>query len=177
MTLRTGILTILFAFATVTYAQDSIPRKVDYGFLAGPNFTNYTQITSSKNLGFELGILANWKVGSGFTLDLAPTISFEDYMEEQASGVSGRRDVTLLNVSSHIGYTPFKTGIKPTLYAGTRFQYDLSETPRYNEPTRLCLSAGFGATKKLRYFTFAPRFVISMNENTQHYTLQLILRG
>jgi hypothetical protein len=160
----------------------SLPKKVDFGFLFGPNFTNHLNPTSAQKnaqnrAGFILGLVATYRIVEQLKIDFSPSLSFDDYNVESPSGQLSRIDETLFNLPSSLSFCLNKIKLSPTIYAGGNVQYDLTQIPRYNEPTRSFWTVGAGISKKLKYFTFAPRLVYGRSKDASQISVQLILRG
>jgi len=163
-------------------ASISSPKKVDFGFLFGPNFTNHINGSAGQEKiqnrnGFVLGLIATYRIVNQLKIDFSPSLSFDDYNVESPGGQLSRIDETLFNLPSSLSYCLNTMKFSPTIYAGGNVQYDLTKIPRYNEPTRAYWTIGAGISKKLKYFTFAPRLIYGRCAETSQISVQLILRG
>ena len=176
MSLKAAVLSLVLfiSISSIGQSLDSIDfKRVDFGFLLGPNFTTIDSTSMNDRMGFELGILANTRITQRVSLDLAPSISFQDY----TYGNGNEIEETVLSIPVTLGVQAINNKNFPYIFGGIKAQYDLIKEPRYNEPTYLLYTGGMGWAKKFKYFTFAPRLIYSRNSYMQQFSLQILLRG
>jgi hypothetical protein len=189
----------LFSF-TLTFCQKAIvkndpeydERPIHFGYTMGLNYMDFRfgrNSYNSKNdsslygdvgqpmLGFQVGIISDYRLGEYFNLRFLPSFNFGQrnlafYHEGKPKGSVMKIESSMLDFPLLIKYKAKRiNNYRPYLIAGGSVRYDLAAKKNYDEeqkeyvilkPLDTYIECGFGIDYYLPYFKFSTEIKLSL---------------
>jgi hypothetical protein len=185
---------VLYLSSLVAFAQtesDAKEKRMKYGFNLGINYANLlddnalpSNATLTNNVGFQLGILADYTMANFFSISPKVELSFNN-CEVNFTNTDGSQTVyevmpISLDLMAHFVFKKTNSKVSPYFYFGPDFKIPLSN--KSTSPTSFstgydfAIDLGIGIDKTFKNFNFAPELrysfgLMNVNQNPSIQTL------
>jgi len=164
-------------------------KRMKYGFNIGLNHSNLidnntlsTNASISNNMGFRLGILADYRISKILFLSPKAELSFNNSKVEFSSSVGSQTEYQVMPVSldlmAHLVFKKDNEKLSPYFLVGPNVKIPVSKK-NYNSSTfstnsDFAIDFGFGVDNALSYFNFSPelRSSFGLFNINQHPSIQ-----
>ena len=184
---------VLLTCSVAAFSQSEISeKKMKYGISLGLNYSNLmfvdfqpTNTTIDNGLGFNLGILADYKLTNWLSFSPKSELAFNNCKVNYSSGNSENEtyEVMPINVGlmGHFVVKKQNNNVSPYLFFGPQYQLSLMRNQRsitddFATNDSFALDFGIGLEKGFKHFNFAPelRYSYGFNNVNQNPALSLL---
>ncbi len=180
----------LIACSTRLYAQTEntpVEKRMKYGFNLGINYSNLitkrafpAAISKSTNLGFQLGILADYEFSRLFSISPKTELSFNNnklnLVNADGSPTTYKVMPLSLDLMTHFIFKDYKGKINPYFLFGPNVKLPISKKTDYTANADLAIDFGIGLDKAFKSFNFSPeiRYSIGLLNVNRHPAIEPI---
>ena len=164
-------------------------KQIKYGFNLGINHSNLinnatlpSNATLSNNLGFRLGILADYKIYKSLSISPKAEMSFNNgkinFINIDGSNTEYEIMPISLDFMAHFIFKKNNSKLSPYLFFGPNFKIPISKktdnTTAYSTNSDFAIDFGIGLDKSFTHFNFSPelRYSFGIMNINQHPSLQ-----
>lgn len=173
---KVGFVISLIACSMHLYAQtENTPgeKRMKYGFNLGINYSNIiprsafpSTISKSTNPGFQLGILADYKLSRLFSISPKTELSFNNsklnLINTDGSQTTYKVMPLSLDFMAHFIFKDYKKKMNPYFLFGPNVKLPISKKAAYATNTDFAIDFGIGLDKAFKSFHFSPEIRYSI---------------
>jgi hypothetical protein len=182
--------TLLLVNSFLTFSQEEkiLPqKKLRVGFNLGVNYSNIldnegliTKASISNNVGFRLGVLADYRIADFFFISPKAELSFNKSSVNFNDASIENYDVmpVSLDFMTHFQFKLNKKKLSPYIFVGPNIKVPLngnqSNTTEFATSNDFAIDFGIGLDKKTTFFSFAPelRYSYGLLNVNRHPSIQ-----
>lgn len=182
----------LFVCSFAVLSQSEITdneKRLKYGFNLGINYSNLldndmltNNASLSNNLGFRLGILADYKISKSLSISPKVEMSFNNSKINFTNIDGSQEDYKVMPISidfmAHFIFKKNNAKLSPYFFFGPNIKIPVSKrtdnTTTYSTNSDFAIDFGIGIEKPFTHFNFSPelRYSFGLLNVNQHPSLQ-----
>lgn len=183
----TGLL--ISSLTVFSQSESTVDKRMKYGFNLGINYSNLldnemlsSNASLSNNLGFRLGILADYKISKFLSISPKAEMSFNNGVINFNNIDGSQTEYEIMPISldfmAHFIFKKNNSKLSPYLFFGPNFKIPISKktdnTTAYSTNSDFAIDFGIGLDKSFTHFNFSPelRYSFGIMNINQHPSLQ-----